>query len=119
MAQPTGSFLSNTVVRMIGDHKWYNGVLVLQANPDQKECWVAEHYSGYKYILERGSEPGTYLQKTYCGDTLMRISTMEVPHSSLNPVVDDPDPVVDNDNAGKLLNPDEARKAFENVCKKN
>jgi hypothetical protein len=55
--------------REINDSKWWAGVSVLEANPHESECWVADHYSGYKYILSRGEKKGEYVKNTYYKNT--------------------------------------------------
>lgn len=67
---PTGSFMKPSTLptflrRDIGDSKWWAGVSVLEANPAESECWVAEHYTGFKYILSRGTKKGEYVKNTY------------------------------------------------------
>jgi hypothetical protein len=54
--------------REIKDSKWWAGVSVLEANPNESECWVAEHYTGYKYVLTRGKK-GEYIKNTYFKNT--------------------------------------------------
>lgn len=97
------------LVREIGDSKWLAGVMVLQANPDQKECWVAEHCSGYKYVLERNSA-NEYIQKTYVMDVLVSERPMKV-SASLIPSETKP-------SEGNLLDPTASTNAYLGLFKK-
>jgi hypothetical protein len=91
--------------RQIGMNKWMLGALTLMAYPTQNECWVAEHYTGYNYILERSDTPEEFLQKTFHNDRLVNTETMRVPNQNV-PVFTD---VVN------LLNKDDATAACTKV----
>ncbi len=108
MATPSTVPPPTPLVRMIGESKWLAGVMVLQANPDQKECWVAEHCSGYKYILERKTDT-QYVQKTYAMGVLVSERPMEV-NASLIPPGTTPF-------AGNLMDPNASADAYVNMFK--
>jgi hypothetical protein len=120
--------------REINDSKWWAGVSVLEANPHESECWVADHYSGYKYILSRGEKKGEYVKNTYYKNTYVEGS--EYVLQSQCPFIVKPvdESVIDDDSAAasdsttatdaavvekssRLADPEHAKAAYIEYCK--
>jgi hypothetical protein len=94
-------------VREIGDSKWIGGAWLLQANPNQRECWIAENCTGYRYILERGTQPNEYIQKTYWNESLVKSIPMTV----------EPSPIIqeNKETTPNLLNAEEAQLEYQTL----
>ena len=66
------------LIRQIGEHKWYAGVAYLSKHPQENEVVVAEHYTGWNYVLARSPNANVFIQKTYNGTKLIWSSNMSV-----------------------------------------
>jgi hypothetical protein len=62
--------------RQIGEHHWWSGVAVLEANCSLKEILVCTHYSGWRYVLARTKNPNVFVKLTYYNDRLQPIVLM-------------------------------------------
>jgi hypothetical protein len=103
--------------REIKDSKWWAGVSVLEANPQESECWVAEHYTGYKYVLSRGETPGEYIKNTYYKNT--HVEGSEYVLQSQCPFIVNYEPAAPATPAvsDRLKDPGAAREAYIALCK--
>jgi hypothetical protein len=64
------------LVRQIGEHKWIAGLNHLQNNPQINQISVASNYSGWEYILARGTNNKSFLQQTFSANNLVSSSIM-------------------------------------------
>ncbi len=64
------------LVRQIGEHKWIAGLNHLHNNSHINQISVASNYSGWEYILARGTNNKTFLQQTFYANNLVSSSIM-------------------------------------------
>lgn len=62
--------------RQIGEHKWYAGVSYLSYNPDKNDITVAEHYTGWRFVLMRTKSQNVFVTLTYYHNKLVIIEKM-------------------------------------------
>ncbi len=53
------------LTRQIGECKWQHAAAVLLQSPDKQMTPVAEHYSGWRYVLVRSEEKNILIRRIY------------------------------------------------------
>jgi hypothetical protein len=84
---PNKDVCSSGLSRQIGEHKWWAGVAYLEQQPDMKEITVAEHWTGWRYVLARTKSSTIFVKLTFYNDKMWAIEMLSaIPNDYLTPI---------------------------------